>query len=71
MDEWLLQEAAWLSEGQAYRLLSGDHSQLVEGVVLGQRRRSGLRLRSGGRAATFLVADRYSRGLRCLEELVK
>ncbi|CAE7943883.1 Scn10a [Symbiodinium necroappetens] len=60
VDAWLLEEAAWLSEGQAQRLdEGGDHHHLIssKGILGGSR--SALRVRSGGRAATFLVGDRY------------
>eukprot|EP00439_Symbiodinium_sp_Y106_P083164 s1009_g23.t1 len=66
VDAWLLEEAAWLSKGQAQRLdEGGDHHHLISSKGLLGRlggsggSRSALRVRSGGRAATFLVADRY------------
>ncbi|CAE7457422.1 Klhl18 [Symbiodinium natans] len=61
VDGWLMKEAAWLSEGQARRLAEGgDHHHLItsKGPLL-PGSRSALRVRSGGRAATFIVADRY------------
>eukprot|EP00930_Biecheleria_cincta_P029584 TRINITY_DN20556_c0_g3_i1.p1 TRINITY_DN20556_c0_g3~~TRINITY_DN20556_c0_g3_i1.p1 ORF type:complete len:619 (+),score=134.64 TRINITY_DN20556_c0_g3_i1:38-1894(+) len=67
VDEWLLSNAAFISEGQVQRLSpGGDHHKLLgidkipgglEGVLDLEQRRSGIRQRSGGRAATFLVND--------------
>lgn len=61
LEKLLIEETAWLSEGQVQRIRSGDHRRLLEGVdSIGDQTRPGLRLRSGGRAATFLGSDRYS-----------
>ncbi|CAE8609378.1 unnamed protein product, partial [Polarella glacialis] len=66
VDSWLLDDSAWLSEGQAQRLRpGGDHHELIVPRAPAaaawdeSTSRSALRLRSGGRAATFFVNDRY------------
>eukprot|EP00811_Abedinium_folium_P034776 NODE_762_length_2781_cov_3.195177.p1 GENE.NODE_762_length_2781_cov_3.195177~~NODE_762_length_2781_cov_3.195177.p1 ORF type:complete len:512 (+),score=172.14 NODE_762_length_2781_cov_3.195177:411-1946(+) len=73
IDAWLLENAAWLSRGQLLRLSpGGDHHDLLgigavegsfDGVVDTSRTRAALRLRSGGRAATFFVGDHYHIGV--------
>lgn len=71
IDAWLLGNCAYMSAGQAARLdVGGDHHALLgldalEGgaaQVLDSDgpRKAGLRMRSGGRAATFFVGDTYS-----------
>ncbi|CAK9020083.1 unnamed protein product [Durusdinium trenchii] len=62
IDAWLIEEAAWLSEGQVQRIKEGDHQQLLDGAdtIDGEKTRAALRMRSGGRAATFLVSNQYS-----------
>lgn len=67
VDEWLLEQAAWLSQGQMRRMQpGGDHHDLLgmgdrlAEVIDEDSARAGLRIRSGGRAATFLVGDRYA-----------
>ena len=68
IDRWLLENAAWLSQGQVERLRpGGDHSELlgigdVSDAVDEASARTAVRIRSGGRAATFLVGDHYSIG---------
>jgi len=69
IDAWLLRNAAFISEGQLSRIRKGGdlHNLLnVKGddsassFVDTERRKSALRQRSGGRAATFLANDTYS-----------
>lgn len=62
VDEWLLEQAAWLSQGQMRRMQpGGDHHDLLgmgdrlAEVIDEDSARAGLRIRSGGRAATFLA----------------
>eukprot|EP00746_Dinoflagellata_sp_MGD_P040697 gnl/MRDRNA2_/MRDRNA2_19831_c0_seq1.p1 gnl/MRDRNA2_/MRDRNA2_19831_c0~~gnl/MRDRNA2_/MRDRNA2_19831_c0_seq1.p1 ORF type:complete len:456 (-),score=67.82 gnl/MRDRNA2_/MRDRNA2_19831_c0_seq1:511-1827(-) len=70
IDRWLIENTAYLSAGQVKRLsIGGDHHDLlgISGVggleamldIQGPRK-AGLRIKSGGRAATFLVNDEYS-----------
>lgn len=66
VDTWLLHQAAWISEGQVERLRpQGDHFDLLgigenlDSFVDEASARAGIRIRSGGRAATFFVGDRY------------
>ncbi|CAM9874815.1 unnamed protein product, partial [Heterosigma akashiwo] len=68
IDEWLLRNCAFISEGQVSRLQEGgDHKELLginsveDFVDVELTSRSGaIRQRSGGRAATFLVNSEYS-----------
>lgn len=67
---WLVEQCGYLSAGQLRRLQAGgDHHELLglhrpgelERLVdAGAPRKAALRLRSGGRAATFFVDGRYS-----------
>jgi len=70
VEQWLIENAAFISEGQVQRLMpGGDHHQLlgidklaggVDQVVdTSGACKAGVRIRSGGRAATFLVRDEY------------
>lgn len=66
INEWLIRECAYLSEGQVERLSPGgdvrnyvDMDQLSDFVDL-KERRFGIRQRGFGRAAAFLVGDRFS-----------
>ena len=66
MDMWLLENAAYISEGQLKRISEGgDHHELlgfrsneeVQEVIDVKRRKWGFRARSGGRAAAFTIGD--------------
>mmetsp|Transcript_83025 Transcript_83025/g.138757 ORF Transcript_83025/g.138757 Transcript_83025/m.138757 type:complete len:440 (+) Transcript_83025:3-1322(+) len=65
IDAWLIDQFAYLSEGQIQRLHpGGDHHELlgiteVANVVDFTDRKAGIRIRSGGRAATFFVDGEY------------
>jgi hypothetical protein len=70
INEWLLTNCAYVSEGQVARLSpGGDHHELLDITGLGGitaaidtagKKKCGIRQRSGGRAATFLVDEMYS-----------
>ena len=69
IDAWLLRNVACLSEGAVRRISpSGDHHALLgveaagglDALVEREPFRSGLRMRSGGRAASLFLEDGYS-----------
>lgn len=67
IDAWLLRNVAFLSEGQAARIIDGDLSSLLQchsnvGEVLEIQESSnkmGIRLRGGGRVAVFFENDEF------------
>jgi hypothetical protein len=70
VEQWFIESAAYMSEGQVARMKpGGDHHELlgldklpggVDQVVdMSGDTKTGVRIRSGGRAATFLVRDEY------------
>ena len=65
IDDWLVRNAGWISAGQVARISpEGDHGPLlgvenIDDYVDCSTQKPGFRIRSGGRAATFLVRDAY------------
>lgn len=68
MNEWIVKHAGYISEGQVKRVMEGgDLHQWIEPVNLqdyvdlaAEKKKSGLRMKGGGRAATLFVNDEYS-----------
>eukprot|EP00939_MAST-03C_sp_MAST-3C-sp1_P001827 g1827.t1 len=68
IDRWILDNAAFISEGQLGRIRKGGdlhdllevENPLATELVDVSVRKSALRQRSGGRAATFFAGDRYA-----------
>lgn len=68
LDDWIVEHAAYISEGQVRRIRpGGDLHEWMEPVEIEEfvdlaeeKKRSGLRMKGGGRAATLFSDDEYS-----------
>lgn len=68
MDEWIVEHAGFISEGQVKRIQDGGDLQtwmepdyIDEFVDLSEeKKKSGLRMKGGGRACTLFANDEYS-----------
>lgn len=64
INKWLIKNSAFISEGQIKRCLEGgDQYELIENIndkYDKNTNKIGVRMKGGGRAASFLVDDKYS-----------
>lgn len=68
LEDWIVEHAGFISEGQVKRIQpGGDLYEWIQPVNLGdyldfseESKRSGLRMKGGGRAATLFADDTYS-----------
>ena len=74
INAWLLDQAAYLSEGQIARIRDGDLKEMIflpsgglDSYFDYTKKKAGIRLKGGGRAATFLVDNKFKIEKGCFQ----